>query len=427
MSIIINTLSYNLPDGDILFQNINISVMPEEKISLIGANGVGKTSLLNIISGTLQAASGEVFVSETPYYIPQHLGQYDHKSIQEVLQVDKKIEALQAILQGNVTNENLMTLDDNWEIEAKTEAALNYWGLKVDIKQNLSTLSGGEKTKVFLAGMQIHSPRIILMDEPSNHLDLSGRMQLYETIQKTKSTMLICSHDRSLLNLLDKTLELTPTSIEVYGGNYDFYRNQKDTQAAALESQLNEVRKNIKQTQHKTRELIEQRQKQEVRGKSQKAKAGIPRIILGSLKNKAEITSSTMKNKQLEKTDDLKMKQTTILKEIKAGQILKICFKNSYLHEGKILIDAHDINLNYGSKNLWDCPLNLTVKTGERIHIKGRNGSGKTSLLRILSRELEISAGNIRFSDFKLLYLDQEYSMIRNEISIIEQMNLYNI
>ena len=102
----------------------------------------------------------------------------------------------------------------------------------------METLSGGQKTKVFLAGISIHQSQIVLLDEPSNHLDLHSRQLLYDFIRSTSSTLLLVSHDRTLLNLLDTICELGKNGITVYGGNYDFYAAQKQLENNALTKDL---------------------------------------------------------------------------------------------------------------------------------------------------------------------------------------------
>ena len=167
---------YSHADKELLFQNISFRVQGGDKVALIGNNGSGKSTLLRMIAGDLQPGSGEIIVSEKPYYVPQHMGQFDSWTVAEALQVDRKIEALYEILGGTVDVESFTILGDDWDIEERSRSALKYWGLlNVKLDQKMSSLSGGEKTKVFLAGIQVHSPGVILLDEPTNHLDRGSR------------------------------------------------------------------------------------------------------------------------------------------------------------------------------------------------------------------------------------------------------------
>lgn len=109
----------------------------------------------------------------------------------------------------------------------------------------MHSLSGGEKTKVFLSGILVHAPEIILMDEPTNHLDVASREKLYEMVKNGRSTMLIVSHDRTLLNLLPCICELERNAITLYGGNFDFYKEQKELALTALQNRLGEKKKEL--------------------------------------------------------------------------------------------------------------------------------------------------------------------------------------
>ncbi|MDR0989262.1 MAG: ATP-binding cassette domain-containing protein, partial [Prevotellaceae bacterium] len=167
MSIIINDVAYSYAHQQNIFEHISFSVESREKVSIVGNNGAGKSTLLKLMAGTLQPSVGNIFCSSTPYYIEQHTG-YLNRTIAEALNVDAKLQALEAILRGSVAQKDYDTLSDDWTIETRCREALDYWGLKsATLHSDMDGLSGGERTKVFLAGIQIHEPDIILMDEPS--------------------------------------------------------------------------------------------------------------------------------------------------------------------------------------------------------------------------------------------------------------------
>lgn len=427
MSIVVNALSYSHPDHELLFQHLHLSVATGEKAALVGHNGSGKSTLLQLIAGKRMPSEGEISLSENPYYVPQHLGQYDEQTVAQVLDVDTKLRALRAILEGDVSTDTFAQLNDEWDIDERVQAALSYWHLNhVDLYQPMKRLSGGEKTKVFLAGILIHEPGIILLDEPSNHLDTQSRELLYAFIQKSKATMLVVSHDRRLLNLLDTTLELSQSGIEVFGGNYNFYREQKDGKLNALQAQLDEHTKTLKQAQQKARDLAEQRQKLEARGKAQGKTQSLPRIIAGGRKSQAEQSTAKLQDTQNEKLSDLSDNLRQIRSQIQDYQVLKIDLHPSALHRGKVLIEAKEINFGYGGQILWDSPLSFQIRSGHRIRISGNNGSGKTTLINLITGALQPSMGGLYRSDFRHVFIDQEYSIINRQRSVYEQLQHYN-
>lgn len=268
-------ITYIHADKDILFKDLDLSVNKGQKVALIGNNGSGKSTLLQIIAGWLPPSSGTIIRPDDLYYIPQHFGQYDNQTIAEALQIDTKIRALHAILNGDASVENFHILNDDWNIEERVQTALVSWGIHdKSTSQSMCELSGGEKTRVFLAGMEIHAPSVILLDEPTNHLDTEGRKQLYEFVKRTSSTLIIVSHDRTLLNLLNTTCELTRSGINVYGGNYEFYKEQKGIMMNALQQQLEEKEKELRLAKKTAREMAERKNKQNVRGEKANIKKG---------------------------------------------------------------------------------------------------------------------------------------------------------
>lgn len=427
MSIIVKQLTYIHPDREFLFRNIYFTISQNEKVALIGDNGTGKSTLLRIIDGNLQQASGEISCSEVPYYVPQHFGQYDCLTVADALQIRAKIQALHGILSGDTSDKNFVVLNDDWNIEERALAALAKWDLThISLSQTLDTLSGGEKTKVFLSGIYIHSPSVILLDEPSNHLDKKARKQLYEMVEDKNATMLIVSHDRTLLNLVDFTYELTNDKVEVYGGNYEFYKMQKEEKMIALQGQLEEKQKELRKAKIIARETAERKQKRDVRGKKSAEKKGIPRIMMNTIRNRAEASSAKLMDVHANKMQGIVGEMKDIRQQLPEKKDLKMDFDNTNLHSGKILVTADNINFGYTDKMLWENPLSFQIRSGSRIVITGHNGVGKTTLLKLIFAMLEPVNGTIVRADFSYLYIDQDYSVIDNELTVLEQVRQFN-
>ena len=425
--LILQNISYTHPNKNLLFENINLAVNHYKKIALIGNNGSGKSTLLKIIAKELEPLDGLLNVAAEPYYIPQIFGQYNHFTIGQALKVEDKLNALQEILNGNVAVENYTLLDDDWAIEERCNDALKYWQLAgLDLSQKMETLSGGQKTKVFLAGISIHQPEFILLDEPSNHLDVSGRVLLYNFIQTTKSTLIVVSHDRKLLNLLDTVCELSKRGITLYGGNYDFYVEQKQIENNALNQDLQSKEKALRKAKEKERETLERQQKLDCRGKGKQEKASVARIMMNTLRNSAENSTSKMKDIHAEKIGGIKEELQELRSVLPDIDKMKFGFDNSGLHKGKILFKATDSNYNFNNHLLWKDNLTFQITSGERLALKGLNGSGKTTLIKIILGKLEPQTGTIYRADNKVVYIDQDYSLIDNQLKVYEQAQQFN-
>ena len=425
--LVLQNISYTHPNKDLLFSNLNFTVNNHDKIAIIGNNGAGKSMLLKIIAGELQPSSEQCSIDTEPYYIPQIFGQYNHLTIAQALRIEDKLNALSEILRGNVTEENYTLLDDDWTIEDRCHEALQYWQLTdLDLSQKIGMLSGGQKTKVFLAGIFIHNPELILLDEPSNHLDVAGRQLLYDFIQSTKNTLVVVSHDRKLLNLLDTICELSKHGIKVYGGNYDFYAEQKQLENNALNQDIQSKEKILRKAKEREQKTLERQQKLDNRGKGKQEKAGIARIVMNTLRNNAENSTSKLKSVHAEKIEGISQELQELRSSLFDINKMKFGFDNSALHKGKILFTAKDINFSYDIQQLWKESLSFQITSGERIVLKGLNGSGKTTLIKLILGNLDPQTGVVYRAENKSVYIDQDYSLLDDTLKVYEQALQFN-
>lgn len=429
MSLQVQNLTYIHPDKEVLFHNISFSVSANTKCAVTGHNGSGKSTLLQIIAHRLQSASGAVICESEPYFIPQLFGQYDSLTIAGALGISETIRALHAILDGDVTESNFICLDDKWDIEEQAMAALDKWNIgNIPLSAALNDLSGGEKTKVFLAGISLHAPKLILMDEPTNHLDLKAREKLYEYIRQFAGTLLVVSHDRTLLNLMSAIYEMSVEGIRFYPMNYDAYKSQKEAELHSKMELLGNRQKELKKALKEVQNAMERQQKHNVRGEKLNKKKGIARIAMGNQQDRAEKTTSKLNKVQQDKLQTIYSQIRDIKSSVINTDAMKIDFYSSDLHAGKKLIEARQINFAYKeSRNLWPDNLDFTVYSGERIWLAGNNGSGKSTLLKLITSTLEPTEGTMyRTDNLQYVYLDQEYSLIRSSSTILEQVASFN-
>lgn len=426
--LLLQDITYIHPDKEILFSNINFVVNKHEKIALVGNNGSGKSTLLKIISGIRRPSSGRVDLEGVPYYVPQVFGQYDHMTISEAIGVYNKLVSLYEILKGSVEASHYETLDDDWDIEARCRDVLNKWGLgEIDLNDQMDTLSGGQKTKVFLAGIEIHQPDIILMDEPSNHLDIKSRSYLYNFIEESPQTLIVVSHDRALLDRLPYVCELGHSGIKRYGGNFSFYLEQKDVEKTALQKNINNKEKALKDSQEKERLSMERQQKLDARAKKNLGKAGLPKIVANTWKNNAENSTAKAKEVHKEKRTNLSAELRDLKNEVPDIDRIVFSFHQSNLHLGKIIAEAKKINHRFRETNLWRDHQSFQVRSGDRIVMKGDNGVGKTTLIKIILGDLKPSEGIVKQIIENYIYIDQEYSIVNTEKSVYQLAETFNV
>lgn len=420
-------ISFGFPAGNLLFNTISLTIPSNSKSAFVGSNGMGKSTLLKIIAREIEPLEGSVNSQGDLFYVPQMFGNFNNRTVAECLNIDKKLDALHKITSGEVDEINFEILNDDWDIEERCRQALHYWKLEnLNLNQKLENLSGGQKTKVFLAGIQISQPEIILLDEPTNHLDLEARNLLYDFIEKTSSTVVVVSHDRTLLNLADTIFELSNQGISTYGGNYDFYAGQNEIENEALQNDIHSKERALKKAKEKERETLERKQKLDARGKGKQDKSGVARIMMNTLLNNAEKNSSKLKSVHAEKINDISGDLRDLRSSVRNSDQIKVNFNDSNLHSGKILISAKEINFKYDKENLWNENLNLEIRSGDRISIKGSNGSGKTTLVKLLLGDLQVSVGTVSRADFQTIYIDQEYSLVHKKTTVYDFVQQFN-
>ncbi|MDR6568019.1 MULTISPECIES: ABC-F family ATP-binding cassette domain-containing protein [Chitinophaga] len=443
-------LSYQLPSGQYLFQDVSFTLHKGYRAAIAGPNGAGKSTLLKIIAGQETASSGTIRATGPCYYVPQHFGHFNSLTVAEAAGTAQKLNALELILQGETSPHLYDVLGDDWDIAARSEAAFEKWGLRaLQPDQPLSTLSGGEKTRLFLAGIDIFEPSVVLLDEPTNHLDYHAREQLYEWMAATSCTLLIVSHDRQLLRLCEPIWELQPNGIKTYGGNYDFYAAQKAVEADALQQRVAHQEKTLKEAKKQRQEAIERKQHADAQARKQAKTGGIPKILLNGRKNNAEVSTAKLKQVHTEKVEELRAGWQELSAMTQIQRMMKGYFEQSTLHTGKVLVQANGVNFGWPAAQpelpapdhqpsneptrlaspenmLWKTPLTFTIRSGQRLAITGPNGSGKSTLLQLILGKLAPSTGELYTADTRSLLLDQDYTLIDRSKTVLQQALSYN-
>lgn len=428
MQIISEDISYTTPSGKVILKNVNLSLEEGETAALAGDNGSGKSTLLRILTGNLSSDEGSVKITDQWWFIPQHFGQYDSCTVAQALQVEHKIEALRAIENGSTDPNHFDAVTGDWTIRERLQTALQQWGL-TDLSPDTSfgLLSGGEKTRVLLAGMDLHQSELVLMDEPTNHLDTLGREKLYRMIRKSNAGFLIVSHDRELLELCNSIFELSTLGLKRYGGSYSFYEEQKQIEREALDHKIHHAKESIAEAKQKHREVMQRKQKINARGNKKAWKEGLSKMAIHAAQNRAEESTSKLSDVHEQKIKEERRRLPELKQQQRKLKKIKIDLNNSSLHTGKILFKADRINYTYpGATSLWNQPLSFVINSGERIRITGDNGSGKTTLIQLLNGDLTPMTGTLKIQSEHRFMLNQEYGVIDREATVLQQAQASN-
>lgn len=429
MSIIASNISYALADGTVLLSHVSFSISPGAKCALVGPNGSGKSTLMAVLSGRLAPTEGTVQVEEGAYLVPQHFGQFNDLSVAEALGVDRKLLALHAILAGDATEEQFAALADDWTLEDRLRQALDRWGLgHVGPDTPMAQLSGGEKTRVFLAGIAIHEPTVVMMDEPTNHIDADSRAMLYDLIDHSAATLLIVSHDRRLLSRLPDIYELSAAGMRHFPMSFSDYEATVEAEAEAQAERRDFWQKELRKERKVARVVAERQQRQASRGQQHSERQGVARIMMGVRRDQAERSSSKTDATRQRRMDDIRQQLAEAKAGVKQVDGMAIDLGSATMREGRELVVARGVNFAYaGGEPLWGEGLNFTVRSGDRLHIVGRSGSGKSTLMRMVMGQIRPTEGTLAVAEgLRTVYLDQEYSLINPSLTVAEQVGEFN-
>jgi len=421
--IILKNISYTIPNGIKIFDELSFSFNPV-LTGLIGKNGIGKSTLAKIIDKQIIPESGNVEVLGKVKYLPQNFSELTGKTVADVFLIKEKYDALKRLEEGRGSKRDLLILDDDWELESRIDAVKEKMKIShIDLSREYSSLSGGEKVKCMFALLLLSNPDFIVLDEPTNHLDYQGRQIVYDFVSNWKKGMIVISHDRSLLRLMNTIVELSSVGLKSYGGNYEFYLEQKELEDEAVQNQIRNVNSELKKAiQHKA-EVTQRQQKRNISGEKKAVKSNIPKIMANQLKGAGEKTLKKLKDIHNEKINSIEEKLSEVKLRQRSSYNIKFDLEGDKKQKQSNLVTAQAINFCYEkNKTLWKKNLSFTIYGGERVVLKGKNGSGKTTLLKMIRGELKHSTGELEVRIQKIGSLDQDVSLLNDELTLLENI-----
>ena len=395
---------------DVLHE-IDIQINEYEKIGIVGPNGQGKSTFFNLISGEIKPNEGYINIPKkiTISYMHQNvelsykkesLLEYTENSNPKLIKIKNEIKNLNEQIQKHSQNVQLLNklddllenyaLLDGYEMTHKAETALSGLGFKENQYNDLfGNFSGGWKMRAELARLLISNPKILLLDEPSNYLDLPAIEWLKKYLENFNGTMLMISHDRYLLNsLTTKTIEISNGNAIKYEGNYEYYIDEKNKR---LEHELNKE-KNLSKKREEIQNFIDK-----FRANSKKASLVQSRI------------------KMLDKMEKVEVKIN------KASTNIRIPTPPS---SGKNVISITKGNFGYNEKEIILNNVDLNIDRNEKFAFIGANGAGKTTLLKILAGNLKLKSGNLKIGHNVIIgYQSQEFGETLNpDLNVFETL-----
>jgi len=425
--------------GDnVVLDDITVAINPTDKIGLIGRNGSGKSALLRILSGNEEASQGEIRRAATNIgYLPQNFTFKRNDSVygcategvKNVLNALESLEHMSKDFRGNDHSflekyselQELIENSNRYGLEDTIHQTLSELGLSNLLTANVSTLSGGEAVRLALARILINDPDILLLDEPTNHLDLHANLWLRGFLTSWAGGFLIVSHDRDFLSeVTTSTWELETGRIRIYGGNYEFYRNQKAAETEAIERETIRLTKQVKKTKRKVQSEL-QRAAHSARRDLSKNPEDHDRFRAHFFKERAGRTAGR-KNKLASDKVTAAQEQLAEIKQ-KVPDVIAVELKRSETYRRKQLVEVVDGHISYAEKEIVR-GVRLQISLGDRIAIFGNNGAGKSTLAKALlgNPSVDITGEIRRRENINVKVLDQNYLIVDPRQTVLSNL-----
>lgn len=421
--LVLQNVSYTTAEGHELFKSLDLS-LDRGRTGLVGRNGVGKSTLLKLITGDCAPQSGTVSRMGSMGLVEQSVQDANSRTIIEALGIADAYQTICRIMAGNGTSADFEGVD--WTLESRLIEVLARVGLQeCDPLRDLSTLSGGQRTRVALAALIFSKPDLILLDEPTNNLDREGREAVTGFLLHWKGGALVVSHDRQILRQMDRIVELSGLGVKTYGGNWDDYKEQKDREVEAAERELIVAERDASLISRKIQIAAERKAKKDSAGKRSRGKAGLSKLILDAREDRAEQSSGRGKQLADRQRQKAEQKLQSAVSNIEHAKSFSFEIGASRTPSGKIVLAFDEVTGGPDMQAPIINELSFTITGSERMAITGPNGSGKTTLLRLAMGELPLVKGKVyRSGPFSML--DQNVSLLDPACTILENFKRLN-
>lgn len=422
----IKNLSYSLPNGIKLINNLSFCLNDQKKVALIGPNGIGKSTLIKIIMNEIEPNNGKITKNNLNIaYMPQQFNKLNFNTIADVFNLEKQVISITKVDKNNADTVDYINLEGFWDCVEVISKKLDFFNLKFNPLQKFSNLSGGEKVKVILSSIIKKETNFLILDEPTNNMDNDGKVVFYDFVKNFEFGLLLISHDRELLDLVNEIYEIRKlgsgnTEIYNYGCNFSKYIDLKKLENISIERKYNvEERKLEKQKQQiiKNKEIRSKKVRQGIKNAKNKryTKTAYDFKINKSEKKQGKL--SNRDNKNLDKIN-MSIKSITNVMERKNEIYFKLD-DHSNIYD-KIIFQLNNFDFSYHDKQIFK-NFNFVIRSTSRIAINGKNGSGKSTLLKIIAKNFN---GNFAFLDQEQNFLDNSKTILENIIHYTRLNNL---
>ncbi len=411
-SITLSDVGLRWPDGSTALTGLSGS-FGTGRTGLVGANGAGKSTLLRLIAGILAPTTGRITTTGDVAYLPQTLTLRHETTVAELLGIADTLAALRAIESGDVDERHFDAIGDDWDIETRADEALRDVGLSAaDLDRRVDEVSGGEAMLVAITGLRLRRTPITLLDEPTNNLDRGARARLTGLVTTWPGTLVIVSHDTSLLEHVDDTAELHGGRLSVFGGPYSAWRENLDREQSAAAQAARSAEQAVKVEKRQRIEAETKLARKARTAKTNRENRRAPKIVLNQWASDGEVTAGRVRTEAAARMASAQEALDAAEARVRDDEHIHLELPDPGVSRGRRIAELQGTDRTY------------VLQGPERVALVGPNGVGKTTLLEdlVLRRPARPGTAGAALLTDRVGYLPQRLDDLDEQASALDNV-----
>ncbi|MCJ1961233.1 ABC-F family ATP-binding cassette domain-containing protein [Novosphingobium mangrovi (ex Hu et al. 2023)] len=413
-------VAFRTPEGRALFSELSLSI-GRERIGLVGRNGCGKSTLLGAIAEGRSPSAGHIALSGTAGLLAQDWpGEW---SLGHVLGVAEPLACLARILAGEGSEEDFAAAD--WTLEERLAAILDRLGLPgLALERRVTSLSGGERTRVGLARVLLEAPDLLLLDEPTNNLDADGWALVAQVLGDWPGGVLVASHDRALLEGMDRIVELTPTGVRTVTGGWSQFAAIRAAERQRAEAELERAEADLGQVRRAAQAQKEAKATRDKAGRAFAAGGSQAKVLLGRQAERAQNSGGTLSRQATRQKGEAEDRLAQARGQVEVRVPVRMEVPPAGLPANAQVLSLQAVSLMREGRPFG--PWSLDIKGPRRIAVIGANGAGKTTLLRLAVGDLMPETGSAVRAEGRVAWFDQHLGQLAGDADILTNYRRLN-
>lgn len=410
------------PDGSMLVPEVTATIA-HEAVGLVGRNGCGKTTLMRAIAGDIAPLSGSINLDGVPALM--HQGPFpEGTSVAQALGVEAQLEIQSRFESGSPLEADFDAVD--WDLSAQLNQAMSVCGLEaLDLARKVEQLSGGERNRLKIAAQLIRQPDILLLDEPTNDLDADGRAFVYSLLESWEGPIFVATHDRELLENVDRIIELSPLGTFCVSGGWDVFEEAREAERERAKHAFEKAHAEVASAKKAHQASVERQQSRDRQGRQSAMRRDHSRLEINAKKERAQVTSARNRAFGADRLEQAARAHEKAASHVAKVTPIRIELPRSQLSASRVVLEAKGLCAKAAGRQLFG-PLDLTILGPERILIRGPSGSGKSTLARMLSGIDKPAIGSVEIDKASVGLLDQHLELLHPEETVLQAMQRLN-